>query len=298
VEHPPGHPRIATSYAITPTSVLRDQNFCMRAHQVKPCHEPPVFLKRHAYNDDERGLKNDAGYCGRVGVCISGSKGSSRPLSSFDHRSTRRAERRHGDTCGAAGTATPLAASLNSSSSAASASGALRGNSSATLRVTMLRLGLLRNNVSLANEATAQLSPGFTKIIAKGNSYSETIGATGSFTVAQTQNGNGHDLDWTATCGKLDQTINFTAPVDTTFVSGALVPLSASATSSLPVTLTSNSTTICTISGSNAVLLKAGVCSITASQAGNTTFDSATPVARSFTINKAPGHARHNASDR
>jgi hypothetical protein len=78
------------------------------------------------------------------------------------------------------------------------------------------------------------------------------------------------------------QTISFTAiPMQTI---GTSTGLSATASSALSVSFTSNSTSICTVSGSTVTELAAGTCSITANQAGNATYAAATSVTNYFTV--------------
>jgi hypothetical protein len=96
---------------------------------------------------------------------------------------------------------------------------------------------------------------------------------------------------------KSTQTITFPTPPDTALADGA-VALTAVASSGLAVNYTSSTTSICTISGSNAVLVSAGQCSITANQAGNGTFGAATAVTRAFNVLKgAPVIAWANPAD-
>jgi hypothetical protein len=81
----------------------------------------------------------------------------------------------------------------------------------------------------------------------------------------------------TITFGPLsDQTLGSTPP-----------PLGATASSGLGVTFTSNSTSVCTLSGADITLVTAGVCSITASQPGGSTYGAATPVTQTFTVSAA-----------
>jgi hypothetical protein len=54
------------------------------------------------------------------------------------------------------------------------------------------------------------------------------------------------------------------------------------------VSFASTTASVCTVNGATATFLAAGTCSITASQAGNSTYAAATPVAQSFTVNAAP----------
>ncbi|MDF2370677.1 MAG: autotransporter outer membrane beta-barrel domain-containing protein [Rhizobiaceae bacterium] len=81
------------------------------------------------------------------------------------------------------------------------------------------------------------------------------------------------------------QTIAFTAPADQAYTPSGTVPLSATGgASGEPVTFASNSTDVCTVSGSTATMVSAGSCSITASQAGNTNFEAASDVSDSFNL--------------
>jgi|GEM_PF-3044267 len=80
------------------------------------------------------------------------------------------------------------------------------------------------------------------------------------------------------------QTISFPALSDVTY--GAPdVPLAATASSGLAVSY--SSTGSCSVVGSTAVINGAGVCTITASQPGDATWDPAPDVMRSFTVLKA-----------
>ena len=63
--------------------------------------------------------------------------------------------------------------------------------------------------------------------------------------------------------------------------------MTATASSGLPVTLTSTTTAVCTVNGFEVTLLTPGTCSLTATQAGNAVYKPATSVTRSFTVTKA-----------
>ena len=93
---------------------------------------------------------------------------------------------------------------------------------------------------------------------------------------------------WSVTIwGSATQTIMFTPPGRTS-MSARGVSLSASATSGLPVAFASATPAVCTVAGSTATLVSAGTCTIRASQAGNATWVSAPPVARSFQVTAVP----------
>lgn len=79
------------------------------------------------------------------------------------------------------------------------------------------------------------------------------------------------------------QTISF--PSITTQTLGTTPPaLSATASSGLPVSYTSTSTSVCTVSGSTLTLVAVGNCSITANQAGNAAYAAASPAAQTFAV--------------
>jgi hypothetical protein len=80
----------------------------------------------------------------------------------------------------------------------------------------------------------------------------------------------------------VSQTITFAKPVDR--LVGAPVTLVATSSSGLPVTFTSTTSPVCTVSGSTLTLLAAGGCSITANQAGNANYAAAPPVSQSFAV--------------
>ena len=79
------------------------------------------------------------------------------------------------------------------------------------------------------------------------------------------------------------QSITFAALPNKSFGSAPFA-LSATASSGLAVAFTSSTTSVCTVSGTNATLVTGGLCTIQAAQAGNTNYAAATPVSQSFTI--------------
>ena len=88
------------------------------------------------------------------------------------------------------------------------------------------------------------------------------------------------------------QTITFNNPGATNF-SATPIASGATASSGLPVTLTSATPAVCTITPANSLnitMVAAGSCTINANQAGNGSFAAAPPVQQIFTINAvAPG---------
>jgi hypothetical protein len=86
--------------------------------------------------------------------------------------------------------------------------------------------------------------------------------------------------------GQLAQTITF-APLPNVLATAPPFTVSATASSGLPVSFTSNSPTVCTVAGTTVTLVSGGPCTIKATQAGNAFYAVATWVAQSFTVTKA-----------
>ena len=87
----------------------------------------------------------------------------------------------------------------------------------------------------------------------------------------------------------INQTISFANPGNQLLGTGPIF-LSASSTSGLSVTFSSDSPSICTVSGSYAYLVSLGICTIRASQVGNSTYASATQVVHSFVVSNFVGN--------
>ena len=87
---------------------------------------------------------------------------------------------------------------------------------------------------------------------------------------------------------KTNQAITFAA-ISNKILTQSPVTVSPTASSGLPVTLTTTSpSSICTMSGTTITLVGTGSCTIVASQAGNAVYNAAPSVTRTFTILKAP----------
>jgi hypothetical protein len=117
-----------------------------------------------------------------------------------------------------------------------------------------------------------------------------TIGNAGQCYITASVAGNANYLTGTPvqkllTVNKASQTVTFDVIADKTYGDAAF-SLSASATTSLPVTFSSSVPTKLIISGATATIAGAGSYTITATQAGNSNYNSATAT-RTFTVNKA-----------
>lgn len=82
------------------------------------------------------------------------------------------------------------------------------------------------------------------------------------------------------------QTITFTNPGDTAFSSTAISTDAATSAAGRTVNLTTLTASVCTISGFTIVPVKPGLCSVRASQPGDSTYSAASPVTNSFTMLK------------
>ena len=85
---------------------------------------------------------------------------------------------------------------------------------------------------------------------------------------------------------KGEQTISFREIPNT--LEGSTVPISASSTSELTVTVVSTTPSVCSVSGSNVVLDAAGTCTLTASQGGTALYLAASDVTMTFQSNQKP----------
>jgi hypothetical protein len=87
--------------------------------------------------------------------------------------------------------------------------------------------------------------------------------------------------------GAGSQLITFTSsPPDVPTVAGPTYPVSASATSGLPVLLSSGTPSVCAMEGSTVSFTTAGTCTIDANQPGNSNYDAAPQMAQSFSVGK------------
>jgi hypothetical protein len=120
-----------------------------------------------------------------------------------------------------------------------------------------------------------------------------TFVAAGTCTIQATQAGNSTyaaatavSQSFTVSAASLQsQTITFSNPGTQTV--GTPLTLSASASSGLTVSFASQTTGICTVSGTVATFVAAGSCTIQATEAGNSTYAAATAVLQSFTVQGA-----------
>jgi hypothetical protein len=126
------------------------------------------------------------------------------------------------------------------------------------------------------------------------NGTTVTLLATGTCSIQATQAG---DTIWAAATpisqsftiqgGSEAQTITFNNPGSQTL--GTPLTLVATASSALTVTFASQTSSVCTVSGTTATFVTTGTCTIQATQAGNSQYAAATPVSQSFPVDASSG---------
>jgi hypothetical protein len=115
-----------------------------------------------------------------------------------------------------------------------------------------------------------------------------TLIALGTCTLKATQAGNAYyypapSVSRSFAVGRASQTIAF-GPLADRAIGASPVALVATASSGLPVSLASLTPAVCTVSGGQATLAAAGLCTIRASQAGNGFYLPAPDVDRGFAV--------------
>ncbi|CAK0758371.1 putative High-affinity leucine-specific transport system, periplasmic binding protein LivK [Gammaproteobacteria bacterium] len=114
----------------------------------------------------------------------------------------------------------------------------------------------------------------------------------GSCTIAANQTGNANynaapRVTQTFTISKLNQTIGAISISPTTLTFNGTTTVSATTTSGLTVTFSSTTPNVCTVNSRIVTSTSAGTCTIAANQTGNTNYNAAPRVTKTFTIGKA-----------
>ena len=123
-----------------------------------------------------------------------------------------------------------------------------------------------------------------------GSTANIVSAGTCSLTADQAGNGNyeaASQVIANVVINKASQTIIFGALAAKTFGDADFTVSATGGPSGNPVTFSSQTTPVCTVSGNTVHILTAGGCTIRASQTGNTNYAAAADVDQSFTINKA-----------
>jgi hypothetical protein len=157
-------------------------------------------------------------------------------------------------------------------------------------------------NIALGATASSGLAVSYSssdtnKVTISGSTMTVAANALGSVSITASQSGGtdpsnsnvtyiaAESITQTFSISKADQFITFAALPDRNITDGTTFSLSATASSSLAVTFESNNTNLLTISGTTATIKDEGSVTITASQAGNDTYNP-TSKSRSFNLLK------------
>jgi hypothetical protein len=121
-------------------------------------------------------------------------------------------------------------------------------------------------------------------IAAQSHTYATAAGSPYTVTVKVTdKDGASGTQTFKVNVSKLSQSITFGAPTGKTYGDGDFDP-GATASSGLGVSYSSSTSSVCTIASSKIHIVGAGLCSVTASQAGNGVYAAATDVTQTFTV--------------
>jgi uncharacterized protein (TIGR03437 family) len=115
-----------------------------------------------------------------------------------------------------------------------------------------------------------------------------TLVSAGTCTIEASQPGNANysaatPVDQSFTVAAGSQTITF-APIASQPFGTAAFPIAATASSGLAVTLASSTPSVCTVSGSSATFVSVGLCTVQATQPGNSSYGAAPSVSQSFSV--------------
>jgi uncharacterized protein (TIGR03437 family) len=141
---------------------------------------------------------------------------------------------------------------------------------------------------------SATASSGLTVSFASNSGVCTVSGTTvtlviaGTCTIQASQSGNANyspatPVDQSFTVTPQSQTITFGA-IPTQALGTTSFALSATASSGLPVSFTSTTPAVCTVSNGMVTLLTKGTCTIQAAQSGSTNYAPAPPVSQTFTV--------------
>ena len=119
-----------------------------------------------------------------------------------------------------------------------------------------------------------------------------TIVGAGNTTITASQTGDANyaaaiPVDQTLTVGKAAQAITFTALANKTYGDAPFTLTAAGGGSNQTITYLSSNTSVATIVGNQVTIIGAGNTTITASQAGDTNYNAASPVDQVLTVGKA-----------
>jgi hypothetical protein len=135
---------------------------------------------------------------------------------------------------------------------------------------------------TIANGSTAQV-----KITSGDGTCTLTASQAGSDNYNAATAASGSSLIRSVSANKAAQTITFGTLSDKTFGNAPFSVSATAAPSNLAVTFSAKADSKCTVVGNTVTITGAGSCTVVAAQAGNASYNAATEVEQSFTIEKA-----------
>jgi hypothetical protein len=161
---------------------------------------------------------------------------------------------------------------------------------SQTITFSSIAAQVAGGSVSLTAKASSGLAVTLTSLtptVCKVSGTTASLLIAGTCEIQASQAGNtvygaAVDVNQSFAINHKSQTITFSAIAAQ--VVGTPLSLKATASSALAVSFTSTTTSVCTVSGTTASMLKAGTCTIEATQVGNSEYAAATAVKQSFTV--------------
>ena len=168
------------------------------------------------------------------------------------------------------------------------------GSTSQTITFGPIEVQQANSTIGLTAAASSGLPvslQSLTMAVCSVSGVAATLISEGTCTIEATQRGNATYATAPAvtqsfTVNLASQTIDLAAIPPQ--MAGSSMLVGATASSGLPVVLTSSTPTVCLLSGSTLALLIGGTCSIQADQPGNSAFMAAPSVVESFAVNLAP----------
>jgi hypothetical protein len=156
--------------------------------------------------------------------------------------------------------------------------------------VTSTASSMLTVRLTSTTPTVCEFDPG--EFTPGGTRYNNRLNllAAGTCTVAANQVGDSNfnaaaQVLQSFTIAKLSQTITLSGLSNRT-IGAVPFTVSASASSMLVVTLTSQTTSVCTVAGNTVTVVAVGTCTLAANQAGSATYEPAAQVVQSFTVDK------------
>ncbi|NDH86919.1 hypothetical protein EBY67_07690, partial [bacterium] len=129
-----------------------------------------------------------------------------------------------------------------------------------------------------------------TVVTYNGSTSLPTVGGSYAVVAAINENSYSGSVSGTLVIAKISQTITFGLDSATAKVGDVARTLIATSSSGLPVTLTSSDSAVATITSGNTLnIVGVGTATITATQAGSSSYEAATDVSVILTVSAAPG---------